>query len=120
MKTPEEAAEVIGREVFTRKLNECRDPYDGSLCGQDRTLEAMEFGMRESFLAGVAWRDENPPWVSVKTRLPEEDDSYLVTMKNGSQDIFYYSAKTKTWMLSFASQTITHWMPLPPGPKEES
>jgi hypothetical protein len=73
-------------------------------------------------------------WISVKDRLPEEDGNYLV--------VAVIRGKTKTWRMrlvlpyskffkKFSSfkpikfaesceiQKVTHWLELPPMPKED-
>lgn len=56
-------------------------------------------------------------WISVTDRLPEDDEVVIIcTDKN-----FVYAGELigDTWFLDNDSwtETVTHWMPLPPPPK---
>jgi hypothetical protein len=62
-------------------------------------------------------------WISVKDRLPEESGRYLVYAKEGEREThrtiapfhkaFHLSGRMAYWK-------VTHWMPLPEPPKEET
>ncbi len=52
-------------------------------------------------------------WISVKDRLPEENGYVLAY--SSSDDLVIIVLKSK-----FQSFEITHWMPLPEPPEEES
>lgn len=58
-------------------------------------------------------------WISVKERLPEKGERILVT--NGASVGEAYMNLQGKWM-RFGSELVwmtpTHWMPLPPAPKE--
>ena len=62
-------------------------------------------------------------WISVKDRLPEDDATYLVYGRNGYGIVFavyYGDGEWLTWDdLTNITRFVTHWMPLPPLPKEE-
>ena len=56
-------------------------------------------------------------WISVKEKLPEDDAMVLVWEKQG----FAYNDKLVNGVWKYGSlcdAIITHWMPLPEGPKE--
>ncbi|WMI81827.1 DUF551 domain-containing protein [Anaerotignum sp. MB30-C6] len=61
-------------------------------------------------------------WISAKDRLPEKQTRVLVRTTDG------YSGTTVGWILwdewytdlGQQSKGVTHWMPLPESPKEES
>lgn len=63
-------------------------------------------------------------WISVKERLPEVDDIYLVCDSYHQRIISCFRYK-KDWisctqcMDLFRLDWISHWMPLPPAPEEE-
>lgn len=71
-------------------------------------------------------------WISVKDRLPDKEGSYIVCTKNGSvctshfyKDLYdlyiqLQNKKPKSMWSGTVSPHITHWMPLPEPPKEES
>lgn len=63
-------------------------------------------------------RNNNARWISVKDRLPEKNDEYIVAVNTGIQtystwDVYH---KSHGWLAE--NQRITHWMPFPEPPKE--
>ena len=61
-------------------------------------------------------------WISIKDRLPEFYKSCLVCSKHGNIRIGYYSISDKWFESRYNGDIIkyiTHWQPLPAGPKEE-
>ena len=62
-----------------------------------------------------------PQWISVDERLPSEDGTYLVVVKNwaGHIDTDRFYADDSSWEFFNNSRLpkITHWMPLPELPK---
>lgn len=71
-------------------------------------------------------------WISVKDRLPEYNTDVLVyaigksydsviTITSYTDSKFGFAIKywIEPWQYFFYDYTITHWMPLPPPPKEE-
>jgi len=103
--------------------------YDPDLPG------AIVYGDDEAiiatFLAGIKHGRENPPWVSVEEGLPEEPGQYQVirsirnlkTLKTDVLDPGVVSVSEftidpyKHW--KGFEWVITHWLPLPKGPKKE-
>lgn len=86
--------------------------------------------MRDSFIEGAQWADENPksPWISVEDRLPDRHPAkfinwskkVLVVVKRGRECCTYideYSHIYNTWRVF--GDKVTHWMPIPELPKEE-
>ena len=66
-------------------------------------------------------------WISVKERLPEAwrtDDgtlvNYLVYMPEYSVDVGNYVRPANVWVCMGLPCKVTHWMPLPEPPKEET
>lgn len=63
-------------------------------------------------------------WISVKDRLPEsEGEDWLVVVKNKNKeggiflcDVAHY--ENGKWYKSNTWEDVTHWMPLPPKPKQ--
>lgn len=58
-------------------------------------------------------------WISVKDRLPEKNDEYIVAVNDGIQaystwDVYH---KSHGWLAE--DPRVTHWMPFPEPPKEE-
>lgn len=60
-------------------------------------------------------------WISVKERLPDEVDTYLVYGRYGIEFALYYG--DGEWLtcedLTNITRFVTHWMPLPEPPKED-
>lgn len=72
-----------------------------------------------------------PKWVSVKERLPEKGGKYLTAFKDGCVTDNFFMAPTgekfkeahpngKWYWNETDRGGITHWMPLPTPPKEET
>lgn len=60
-------------------------------------------------------------WISVKERLPQDEESVLV-WGCGFIEIGWYDASDKCWCtddFDYDDDQVTHWMPLPEPPKEE-
>lgn len=67
-----------------------------------------------AFQKGAKWADDNPAWISVEDKLPEEENYYLVS--DGISVLRYWV--DRGWVPSGLSDDITHWMPLPNPPKK--
>ena len=77
---------------------------------------AYETGFVNGFKAGV--ESAQPKWISVEERLPEENTTVLVALKDGRvfQALYAYDG----WCMweGFTDGVIV-WMPLPEPPKED-
>ena len=70
-------------------------------------------------------RGQLPRWIPVEERLPEvwrndetaELVNYMIYSPDFGVDIGNYHAKAKKWLCMALPCTVTHWMPLPSGPK---
>ena len=63
-------------------------------------------------------------WISVEDRLPEDDSDVLAYSRNGEEGRIYPANYAKgVWFdcifTTPATDTTTHWMPLPQPPKGE-
>lgn len=62
-----------------------------------------------------------PKWISVKDRLPEDDDDVLIL--SNERIIFVGCYKNGQWisysLYAIYANVVTHWMPIPEIPKEE-
>lgn len=58
-----------------------------------------------------------PRWIPVTERLPEEDGFTLIFTAHGHAGVCYF---TNGWWGGYGMDGITHWMPLPEPPKEET
>jgi hypothetical protein len=59
----------------------------------------------------------NYKWVSVKDKLPPEDEAVLAWNKQGFPMIDVWSGKM--WGCAWTVDEISHWMPLPQKPESE-
>ena len=79
--------------------------------------------------------DAIPRWISVEERLPEDDVNVLIYAVSNGDEMDSCIAMTSythhmhgfniegwypPWQYFFFDYMITHWMPLPEPPKEES
>lgn len=125
MKTPEEIKAIklaltdiettCGHCPYNGEPNGCNRP-DGICKMFDVALDAAE--------AISQLEAQQPRWISVKERLPEDDGYFLCNRNDGSPDVvcMYYGDGdflTPEPELNNISHAITHWMPLPPEPEEE-
>jgi len=51
--------------------------------------------------------EQEPRWIPVSERLPEEHGGYLVSLKQGYVTTAFWSGNSQKW------EKITAWMPLP-------
>lgn len=71
------------------------------------------------------WNTRNFPWISVKDKLPENDDlvlTFYYNMRSINKKIGYHIGfyNGEYWQESteYTQIDVTHWMPLPQLPKE--
>ena len=55
---------------------------------------------------------EQPRWISVEERLPEDNEKVLCYTKTGGYCVARYSKQWNSWRTT-GRVTVTHWMPLP-------
>lgn len=58
-------------------------------------------------------------WISVKDRLPEDEEYVLIFTAGGSVLIVFYDSDG-WYTLEEYLREVTHWMPLPEAPEEEN
>lgn len=136
MRTPEEIKK--GLEICRGKCtgNKPHCPYDKYGDGCEDTLNRDALAYIQKLEARMeAFADEaltyiqqleaqQPRWISVGERLPEDDGYFLCNRNDGSPDVvcMYYGDGdflTPEPELNNISNVITHWMPLPQSPEEE-
>lgn len=62
-------------------------------------------------------------WISVKDRLPEDDADYLVWLYDActvERAMYYGDGEWLTEELDNLTRFVTHWMPLPEPPNEQT
>ena len=104
----------------------------GRLDRYDDTVDAimpMTLENAINFLDEIGWRAEHdrimstPQWIPCEERLPEEEDSYLVTLRwerepeEVDTDVLWYSPARGFDTIN--AYTVIAWMPLPEPYEEE-
>jgi hypothetical protein len=60
-------------------------------------------------------------WINCSDRLPSENEKVLIHLKSGHIETDYISNPKDGNLWSFVCKNeITHWMPLPEPPKDDS
>lgn len=79
---------------------------------------AFEYGqeaMINMFRKGAEWQAEQSPWISVKERLPNNDENIFYTNHlSGALGVGFYV--DEKWYQAYTGDYIygiTHWMPIP-------
>ena len=117
MRTPEE----IKKGLECCKNGECEDCR--YLDGSD-SWSCVGRLIKDVFAYIQKLEAQQPRWISVGERLPEDDGYFLCNRNDGSPDVvcMYYGDGdflTPEPELNNISHVITHWMPLPQSPEEE-
>ena len=78
--------------------------------------------MNDWFETAQEYKAAVPKWIPVTERLPEDDIVCILT--NGISDAIGYRGKVFGWHLIWTDYVVesevTHWMPLPEPPMEET
>lgn len=71
--------------------------------------------LREAFEAGAQWMGKQSPWISIKERLPNNDENIFYTnYLSGALGVgFYFDEKWYQAYTGVYIYGITHWMPIP-------
>ena len=81
---------------------------DGELAYQRQEMINM-------FRKGAEWQAEQSPWISVKERLPNNDENIFYTnYLSGALGVGFYV--DEKWYQAYTGEDIygiTHWMPIP-------
>lgn len=89
--------------------------------------EGSYYDPRDCFEEGAEWADANPksPWISVKDRLPEQDEEVIVLCDELNTAPFYKISFAhivdKTMCQDYNGWNIpnvVYWFPMPKLPKE--
>jgi hypothetical protein len=113
MKNHEQLAEEYAFNIFQERYE--------SLIGEEQEVYSHA---KDAFLAG--YKAAQPQWISVKERLPEFGDWVLLYDIDSNiyrgrliEDDFAFFATFDGIVFLLEKPGITHWMPVPPEPKEE-
>ena len=66
----------------------------------------------------IAALREQPRWISVQEKLPENNDKVLAFTLSGKYAVARYDQRRQCWIAA-GNLTVTHWMPLPDVPEVE-
>lgn len=109
--TVEEAAKdyAIGKTFFRKNVLKEVDADDYVL---------RKDNCREDFKAGAEWQAKQSPWISVKERLPENQDIVLVRGEYGGKATAYLHGKDSGFIVYGENAykvfgEITHWCHIP-------
>lgn len=114
-----------------------RSQLELAFCNADRDIinPSAEPGNEEAFtisrvldiIAEQHTVDAAPKWVSVKDRLPEDDGPVIAVYHFKGNTVRYISTLSyfcfdpqPHWQHESTGLVVTHWMPLPEPPKEDS
>ena len=81
-----------------------------------RKYESIAASLNES--VELVRKLQQPRWIPVSERLPEDSGDYLVHDSCGNIFQNFFGTVVKRW--SARDGMITHWMPLPDPPEEEA
>ena len=102
----EEAAKLFADRCRINNFQSLLDyPYD-------------DIDMINAFKAGAEWQAKRSPWISVKERLPENQDIVLVRGEYGGKATAYLHGKDSGFIVYGEDAykvfgEVTHWMPIP-------
>lgn len=102
----EEAAKLFADRCRINNFQSLLDyPYD-------------DIDMINAFKAGAEWLAKQSPWISVKERLPENQDIVLVRGEYGGKATAYLHGKDSGFIVYGEDAykvfgEVTHWMPIP-------
>lgn len=111
MKTPEEIKKGLEICIADESCRDC--PYNNGNCDMQLERDAISYIQQ--------LEAQQPRWISVGERLPEDDGYVLCHCSDGSPDVvcmYYGDGEFLTPELDNISHIITHWMPLPQPPEE--
>lgn len=114
------------RPIDAEKLEkDFTDWYDRAY---PRDKELIEIAILSVEDAPTIEAEPDKDWISVKDRLPDDKERYLICIEGGRDEIAYYqpvgdkfSNYEPFWQGSSCRFTsVTHWQPLPKRPKESN
>ena len=121
-KTRYEYRHYIGMKDMEKRMAKTEEEF---LSIDDSILGEIPFCADYLLANGVTVQE----WISVKDRLPEDDEVVLIACKIGKMFVGYHKhlfPGCEVWRILTArdstkkiTYTVTHWMPLPEPPKED-
>ena len=111
MRTPEEIKKGLEICIVGERYRDC--PYNNGYCDMQLERDALSYIQQ--------LEAQQPRWISVGERLPEDDGYVLCHCNDGSPDVvcmYYGDGEFVTPELDNITHIVTHWMPLPQPPEE--
>jgi hypothetical protein len=105
-------ADALKQAIEDKRCADCPDNVHGIRCAACQWDDAIAMIEDAPTIGGC---------ISVKDRLPDEDDCYLAYGHYG-WDILFYDSSEGGWLnmgYRIADGEVTHWRPLPEPPEEE-
>jgi len=107
------------RELGLQKANSCTN---GTTI-DDANFDFLCAKFEDALLEGAEWQRKQSPWISVKDKLPDDND-VLVTDGNFT-DLAIIRRTENGWFWDVYGEDvevdeITHWMPIPKLPKKNN
>ena len=99
--------DCISREQALRELKESAEHH-----ANDSREEVLLRRDRDIIRNLPSVTSQEPSWIPVSERLPEEGGRYLITYSSGYVAMAYFYEVAKKWS-STAAERIVAWMPLP-------
>ena len=84
-------------------------------CGD---IEDLESHIKVAFKNGAEWQAGQSPWISVKERLPYDQEIVLVRSEYGGKATAYYHGRNSGF-ITYGEEAykvfgeVTQWMPIP-------
>lgn len=96
---------------LTKRLRECTAEQNGEKTLWHQAADAIEELLQKT--------QQLHSWIPVKERLPEKNGSYLVYVYGEVTEMDCWHGKWHRLRDDY-TKAVTHWMPLPKPPKEET
>lgn len=112
VRSPEEIKKGLEICIVGERCRDC--PYNNGYCDMQLERDALSYIQQ--------LEEQQPRWISVGERLPEDDGYVLCHCNDGSPDVvcmYYDDGEFVTPELDNITHIVTHWMPLPQSPEEE-
>ncbi len=115
--TREEAIKICVREKeqIQQALDVCAD--GDNYVSPDGMITALDYV--EAMGMAIAALREQPRWISVEERLPEDFGYYIVFSEENIVGEAEWDGHTFCWIANENLAFATHWMPLPEPPEVE-
>ena len=100
-----------------KRIKNCNAELDREVAD---TIEELLEERDAAYLVGHQLADKLPVWIPVTERLPKKYESVFTFSKYGMQIDEYIGNYDGEDYFARYTKNVTHWMPLPEPPKEET